>query len=220
MDILKYNIITDRDLVKPNYDLSKYPYKIRVVFERSGNVIILGMVNDYVYWASYTNIEDKEINAAIFNEITHKNLSKISGEYELVSKLEIDWDDYHYYFKSEVIPREGGGFDTEFGGRGYSAENSECGKWFASDLCRYFANMRELCKTREMDGLYVGMLSKYLKQLQKFTWENYGDDSAIREIIKKERYLVLSDNEVVRSTYLDCARRLNSIYCEYMTRNH
>lgn len=219
MDISKYNFITDEDLVKPNYDLSKYPYKIRVVFERSGNVIILGMVNDYVYWASYTNIEDTEINAAIFNEITCKDLSRISREYELIPKLEIDWDDYHYLFRAEVTPREDGGFDTTFG-HGYSAEGSECGNWFASDLRRYFARMRELCKVREQDGLYVGMLAKYLKQLQQFTWEDYGDDSSIRKIIENERYLVLSDDEVVRNVYLDCVRRLNSIYCEYMSMNH
>lgn len=218
-NIKKYNFITDEDLVKPNYDLAKYPYKVRVVFERSGNIIILGMVNDYVYWASYTNVEDTEINAAIFNEITRKDLSRISHEYTLIPKIEMDWDDYHYLFAEEVSPREDGGFDTPFG-HGYSAEGEKCGKWFAADLRRHLVNMRELCKTREQDGLYAGILGKYLKQLEKLTWEDYGDDSSIRSIIRSERYLVLSDNEAIRGVYIECARRLKSIYCEYMDHMH
>lgn len=218
-NIKKYNFISDEDLVKPNYDLSKYPYKIRVVFERSGNVLILGMVNDYVYWASYTNVEDTEINAAIFDEITRKDLSRISDEYTLIPKIEMDWDDYHYLLAEEVSPREDGGFDIPFG-NGYLAGGDECGKWFASGLRRHLDRMRDLCKTREQDGLYAEVLGKYLKQLEKFTWENYGDDSSIRAIIESERYLYLSDNEVVRGVYIKCARRLYDIYCEYMTRIH
>lgn len=217
--VSRYNFIADEDLVKPNYDLSKYPYKVRVVFERSGNVIILGMVNDYVYWASYTNVEDTEINAAIFNEITRKDLSRISNEYRLIPKIEMDWDDYHYLFAEEITPRENGGFDTPFG-HGYSAEGEECGKWFALDLRRHLDRMRELCKIREQDGLYAGILGKYLKELEKLSWEDYGDESSIRAIIESERYLYLSDNEVVRGVYIECARRLSSIYCEYMDHIH
>lgn len=218
-NVKKYNFIADEDLVKPNYDLSKYPYKIRVVFERSGNVIILGMVNDYVYWASYTNVEDTEINAAIFNEITRKDLSRISNEYRLILKLEMDGADYHYHLAEEVSPREDGGFDTPFG-HGYSAEGEECGKWFAADLRGHLERMRELCKTREQDGLYAGILGKYLKELEKLTWEDYGDESSIRKIIKSEKYLYLSDNEAVRGVYIECARRLSSIYGQYMDHIH
>lgn len=219
MDILKYNCITDKELVEPRYDLSEYPYKIRVRFERTGNVFIFGMVNDYVYWASYTNVADKEINAAIFDQITHKDLSKTTHEYNIVPKFDIDYSDYEYFLSVEIVPRKDGGFDTTFG-HGYLADDVQCGKWFADDLDRYLERMRELCKTREMDGLYAGMLNKYLERLKKYNGYNYGDESDIREIINSEKYLAVSDNETIRNLYIECARRLSSIYREYMSMNH
>lgn len=218
MDASKYNMITEDTLVKPCYDLSKYPSKIRVVFRRSGNVLILGMVNDYVFFAAYTDVEDTEINAAVFNEIARRDLSRISDEYELVPKVGIDRGDYRFYFSADITPRKDGGFDTPFG-HIYPDDGGECGSRFASDLKSCFTRMRELCKARERDGLSEEVLSKHLKELEKLTWEDYGlKDRAIRDMIKDERYLALSDNDAIRELYLKCAGKLYSIYCEYMSR--
>ena len=70
-NIEEINLITDKLQVKPNYSLENKTTSIEVYFNDKGQVLIIGVVdNNYIYWGSLTDSNDKEINRDVFDYIS------------------------------------------------------------------------------------------------------------------------------------------------------
>jgi len=114
--------------------------------------------------------------------------------------------------------------------------SSNWGKFFVNDIRSIFNFTKEKCKFRELDGKYLQTLKHYRRMLTEAGYDNefeyegktyrgytsdpveiYHKFNPLSKIINEESYILCSDNEEIRETYLNLKNDLYSIYCTYMS---
>lgn len=190
---------------------------IILCFNKEQDVIIIGAEQD-VFWVSRTKINEEEKNKAIFQYIADKTTYElVTSEYEVLHKTNIIPEELNTWYKTRMYRRANSqtNWETPFGC--YYAEDVENhGKYFANDICVFRQKLQKTCKYREAGGKYKNILEDILKTI-RMPRQNYPSIKELAEIVERESYLLVSENQEVREIYIQIQEEIYSLYSEYMT---
>ena len=212
------NEIDRYGLVSPRYpqDLSARR-TIDFAFLPGNKVLLLAsMDGQYPYWASVTDVDDLETNTTVADTILFEDFSSFTSTHPKLSNLMCD----RYRRRFSVIDST---INTPFD-YGFSSEPEQIKYWgqhLAVGIARHYHEIRELCRLRELDGTYLVFLRSYLKMLETRTSDddvrNYEDKRMLIKLLTSEDYLYVSDDESIRSAYVEARQKIGSLYNLYMS---
>lgn len=212
------NEIRRYGLVTPGYpqDLSAKRV-IDFAYLPGDRVLLLGsMDGQYPYWASVTDIDDVDTNTAIADAVLFEGFSSFTSTYPKLGSLM----DNRYRRRFSVM---GGDIKTPFE-YGFSSEPGQIKYWgrhMAVGIQRHYHEIKELCKLRELDGSYLALLRSYLSMLETRSSDddvrNYEDKRMLIKLLTAEDYLYVSDDKLIRSTYVKARHEIGSLYNLYMS---
>ncbi|MBR5165359.1 MAG: hypothetical protein IKW87_07365 [Ruminococcus sp.] len=198
MDIAEYNLLTEDNASILKYASNPAHRLNRVYYTDKDEVIIVGIAdNNFIFWLSVTGREDRETNKKIFDHINSIEPT-IFGSFSKV----IDKTKYSY-------EKTKGFYYADFTHGGWIPE--------------HYREIKELCKAREAGGKYLQFMRNYLNFLQSAgpdNVKNYESKKAVIELIKRERYLLLSDSSAVRKLYRELEKCGSNLYNRYMDEIH
>ncbi|MDO5519431.1 MAG: hypothetical protein Q4G58_02945 [bacterium] len=203
----------------PEYDITKKKIHPEFYLSASREVVMIGRIDaNYINWLSFSSLDDKELNAKIFNSIINERHPYVSQSAKVLGKR---YYEVKGWLKGEIRHTSVGGmlWNTPFGHYYGMGNVEEHGRHFANDLTNYFDSQLQLCDMRMANGDYEKILYQYLELLQKkdVDYMYYEQLKPLIHIIENEAYLVLSPNEEVKELYLQCLREINRLYNAYMT---
>lgn len=221
-NIEELNLITDILQVKPNYSLENITTSIEVYFNDKGQVLIIGVVdNNYIYWGSLTDSNDKEINRAIFDYISQGQIKKVCHFYKVVETAGFDYNEVKRWVKIRLTRKSGEPmyWITPFEGNYAASQVQHNGNFFARDIAGYMKSIHDKCRFREADGAYEKVLDYYLAVLKEDDGNPlyYFKVKNIFEIIQSESYLYGSESSAIREKYCEIVEKLEGLYNRYMS---
>lgn len=217
----EYNLVNQHTKVESNYDLSSRQSSIKIYIDRKGNLIILGIVdNNYIYWASLTNTDDKELNEKIFNHIANDEFSIVSKEYLALKTRGIEYKDLCQWYSATLVreTKNNMAWKTPFGHYYGTDQINNNGSYFANDVCHLLGTLQSSCEFRECNGEYIKVLDHYRNLLlQNDDYSYYTQIKSLEEILQKEDYLKVSKNIEIRELYTQCMDIISQLYNCYMS---
>lgn len=217
-DVLALNDIERYGLVSPRVtqDLEK-SREVKFAFLPDDKVLLLASVDGWFpYWASVTDVDDVGTNTAIADAVLFGDFSTFTSTYPKLENLMS-----HRYRRWFHV--SGGHIKTPFE-YGFSEEPDQLqnwGGWLAKGVSRHYREIRELCKLRELDGRYLPLLRSYLGMLDARTSDddarNYEDKRMLIKLLTSEDYLYVSDDEAVRSAYVEARKKIDNLHSHYMS---
>lgn len=221
------NLVNENFNEKVNYRINKENSYISCYLMDNNKVLIIGNAdNNYAFWISITEVADKASNEEIFNTIAkcidEGNYDNLASEYKVLSAHGITWektrDWYNFIFRPSPYPNTS--WSTEFGHYYGSDQIEKNGFYFAKDVEALPAKLKERCFYREACGNYLKVLEFYdtvYDNLSGDRVQNYMEFKEIADILEKEKYLLCSNNEDVRTKYIELRRKASKLYNDYMT---
>ena len=212
------NEIKRYGLVSPHYpqDLDAKRVIDFAYLPKDKVLLLASMDGQYPYWASVTDVDDVETNTAVANAILFEGFSSFTSTHPYLSKLMCD----RYRRRFFVLD---GDIKTPFE-YGFSSEPEQVKYWgrhLAVGISRHYSEIRSLCKLRELDGSYLAFLRSYVRMLEKRTSDddvrNYEDKRMLIKLLTSEDYLYVSDDEAIRSAYVEARQKIGSLYNLYMS---
>lgn len=212
------NEIEHYGLVNPNYpqDLDAKRTIDFAFLPDDKMLLVASMDGAYPYWVSVTSVDDVETNTAIADAVLFESFSTFTSLHPKLSNLMCD----RYRRRFSVSD---GTIHTPFE-YGFSSEPEQIKYWgrhAAVGIRRHYHEVKELCRLRALDGSYLPFLQSYLQMLETRTSDddvrNYEDKRMLMKLITSEDYLYLSENESIRSTYVEARQRIGQLYNLYMS---
>lgn len=225
MDILQLNLVNTNTSVSPNYQLEGKINSIVFYINRDNDLILIGKAdNNYAYWISKTKASDKETNELIFNHIANDSFQIVSSAYDVFKNFDISEKELETWYCERLLRVQEGdaAWKTPFGHYYGKDQIEHNGRFFAGEIASLLKNLTVQCKFREADGAYEKVLKHYMKILEKGRNDMYyySKIRSLIEILEQEKYLVVSDNEKVRTLYLRIQKEIDILYSQYMTAVH
>jgi len=217
-EILKYNLINKDNQVIPNYNLNNKEVYFELYISPEKSVCIIGKLdNNYICWCSVTKLNDKEINAEIFNYVANNSFNIYSQECIIWGRER--YNEIRNWYNCDITKStiDGMCWRTPFGH--YYGDNKDShGKYFASDIQSFYHELIKKCDFKINGGFYIDILKNYLNILTKdVNCGYYYEMKPLISILECESYLRLSLDETVRDLYLKCMKECSSLYNRYMT---
>ena len=211
------NQVARFDPVKPGYpqDLSARRVIDFAYLPHDEVLILASMDGQYPFWVSRTGVHDVETNTAVANAVLFDDFSTFSSLFPQLNALMRDC----YRRRFSLV---GTNITTPFD-YGFSSEPEQIKYWgrhMAQGISSHYRQIKELCAYRELDGQYLGFLKSYLAMLRDCAGDAVADYEGKRTLIKlitDEDYLYVSDDEAIRSTYVQIRQEISSLYNAYMT---
>ena len=217
-NIQEYNFVNNENIVIPNYDLSKKEVYFDLYISLDKSVCIIGRLdNNYICWISITSLEDREINAAIFDYVAKSNRNIYSHEYKAIGNEK--YSEIRNWYNCTIVRStiEKHCWQTPFG-HYYGDDIENHGKYFARDICTLYDTELEKCELRITEGYYEKILIKYIEILTKDNdYAYYNKMKPLISILGNESYLRLCTNKTIRELYLKCMKECSTLYNRYMT---
>jgi hypothetical protein len=221
--MLSYNLINSKTKVTPSYDLKGRETSICLSFSKNKEVLIIGKVdNNYIYWASFSKIYDKEKNEAIFNHIANNPYDLVSNEYTVLKSVSFAYDDLKLWYNTELVRTTSDynmAWKTPFGHYYGKDQVQFNGKYFSNDVAGFLDILLERCRFREANGSYEEVLDYSLNELMKNDKDvlYYTKVKSLIEMLIKEDYLVMSDHEHIRRKYILFRETADKLYNRYQS---
>lgn len=218
LNIKNYNLIDESNKVKANYDLSNKETYFELYFSTDRRLAIVGCLdNNYAVWCSVSQLDDYELNKAVFDYVANTTFDTYSHEYLAFDKtLLSEMKSWHKCMISrsnldQMI------WQTPFGHYyGHDAKNN--GSFFSRDLRLYFEEQINLCHFRTYSGNYISVLEDYSHLLNKQDdFRYYEKVKPLISLLTKESYLKLCPDEKMRAKYIECMNKAGDLYNWYMT---
>lgn len=218
--MFEYNLITTKNSVKPNYDISNKDFYFEIYVSPGEEVCLLGKIDtNYICWCSITKVTQLNTNEEIINYLLSQSTERLysshfqvlGSRYEEIRKwhsfiVTKHWHKDHYWYRSPVS-------NCFFGTPPYNN-----GSFLAREIQKFFLMELSKCQYRLIDNVYVKVLSRYKDILMKENSpEYYHEMLPIKEIINSESYLKLCSNDEIRILYLECFDQCTNLYNLYMT---
>lgn len=221
-NIEEINLVSEKTEEKPNYSLENKLTWMDVYFNGEGQVLIVGVVdNNYIYCASLTNSDDRELNRSIFDYISRGKIRKVSHLSQALKVAGLDYGKVKRWVKISLKrkPEDPMYFVTPFDGNYGSAQVENNGKFFAKDISYYLTRVRAKCAFREADGAYEKVLDYYLSVLKDDNGDAlyYQRIKNLINIIESEAYLYGSENPEIRRKYIELRELSEKLYNRYMS---
>lgn len=214
-----YNVINRRICSIPSYNALKSEKRYELYFNRDGDVIITAWAGaKYWFWMSKTKTADEERNARIFHHIVFEDLCYVQNPERVLEAAGMNCADLETYHRVELNPipevsRRMGtlcSLSTPFNHSYDKTRPEESSRLFAEDVRNHVRIQEERCKLRECGGVYEEILKIYAEELSRAN--SFGSrEQQLKELLDKEDYLILSPEETIRNTYLDCCRRCRQL---------
>ncbi|MBR2802354.1 MAG: hypothetical protein IKE21_07155 [Erysipelotrichaceae bacterium] len=203
--------------VKPSYKQDLTDKRIIEFAYRPDDekVVLLGSSGGYYpYWISETDIRDIETNTAILESMLHQDFSSFTDMSRGISRKLKDC------YRRRIIV-SGKDVKTPFD-HGYAKEQPQYwSRFIAGDICSHYRRIKELCRERELEGRYLGFLETYLEKLETETSsdpvKDYEGKKILMDLIRSEDYLLVSDNQEIRDTYIRIRDVIAELYNSYMS---
>lgn len=219
MDVRNLNLVNRNTRIIPNYDVSKRETSICLYFNRKGKVLIIGRLdNNYIYWASFTNTDDRELNKAIFNYIADDffQVDIVSSQRNVLEFINFPYDALDTWYRTELrrASEDYKAWETPFDhyyGKKPIEDNAES---FARDISEHLKTLLTRCQFREANGAYEEILDYCLCELSMDGGNVYYYEQ-VKEMIymlEAEQYLILSDQEQIREKYFRFRKEAGRLY--------
>jgi len=221
-DINRLNLVNQKTEEMPNYDLKKRETSIKIYLNLTGNLIILGVVdNNYIHWASITKTNEIEVNESIFNYISNVKYDIVSSEYKALESVNIRYEELKKWYCSSLTRADENNmaWRTPFGHYYGVDQVKNNGLYFAKDVNCFLASLQKLCHYRESNGNYIIVLRGYYDILSgdKGDYAYYELVKPLIGILEQENYLRVSENDEIRKLYVECMNQCSRLYNQYMT---
>ena len=215
-----YNLITEHNRVTPNYSLEHKELSFDLYISHLQEVGIIGTIdNNYICWASLSDLEEQQKNGDIFAHVLQTGPVQISSlsqalgsRYQEVSK----WHRFRIYKRTYNSGEE---MYYSQAGQIFLGKTSEgLGSMMARELSTFYR--QELLKSsfRLLDPGYRQILEEYRELLTRPKGEEYYHEmKPLIEILERESYLRLCPQDEIRMLYLDCMEACSQLYNRYMT---
>ncbi len=217
-ELQQYNAVSKKNFVFPQYDLTKKETGMTLYFNSEGEVIIVGTVDNYIFWLSVTKTEDMALNEEIFNRIDSGKLVRVSYLHKVLAEKNMTFGDLEKYYMVRLkrSHEQNMAWETPFG-HYYGKDQAERnGSFFARDVKGFVNEVNKWCEVRECGGMYADILKSYADTLNKAT-EYDTTVQTLQNLLKAEDYLCISEREEVRRLYVECCARCSELYNRYMT---
>ncbi len=218
-DIERLNLINENNKIKPNYDLSNKEVYIELFVNKEKELCLIGRIdNNYICWCSITNIADKDNNAKIFDYIANSKFTAFSHEHKVLGTDR--YVEIQNWYRCEITRASVKGMQwaTPFGAYYGSGNIEELGRFFSSDIIKFFDDLLELCEFRISGQRYFNILENYLEILKKENdYSYYYKMKPLISILENESYLRICPDEKIRNLYLECMKVCSSLYNRYMS---
>lgn len=223
--IEKYNLITDKNIVKPNYHPRPENRSMKCIFLSDREILLLGMAdNNYLFWISKTELSALEMNRDMIEFILYgeyENLASGGEEFRVLDRVAgkrkaLYSVNFYQSFNSRGIKiwSSDAGISIEYGdGKGN-------GRLLAKILMELPQKLMKLSTDREAGGSYKMVLRDYLKRMETSLpnpLEDYNRIKGILDILKSERYLLFSADAEVREMYCRLGQLGDDKYNKYMS---
>lgn len=220
-NIEELNLVTDKLAAKPNYSLENRETSIEVYFNDKNQVLIVGVVdNNYIYWASLTGSDDKEMNGYIFDYISRGKIRKVTQLYKAVESAGLRLEDVRRWVKICLTRKPGDPMSwlTPFRSNYTSSQIKNNGAFFAKDIAYYMTGTRGKCGLREAGGAYEKVLDYYLGLMNEDNGEAnyYYQVKNVIDILESEDYLYGSENPEIRRKYIQLREYGEKLYNRHM----
>lgn len=196
MDIQELNCLTPELYEIPKYVPNPEHRFIKVYYaEKEQEVIIVGVAdNNFIYWLSVTKMDDVETNEKILDYITTTEPTIFGSESHVIDKTKYNYEKLRRMYWAEIK--------------------------YAGNIMYHYKEMKELCRIREANGKYLEIMRYYANLLQTRTGSLSADcdrNRGVYQLLKNERYLLLSENGNVRKMYRQLEKMWSKMYNAYMT---
>lgn len=219
MDIKNLNLVNYSTKVTPNYPVSGEKTNISLYFSKDGRLLIVGKIdNNYIYWASFTNIDDREKNEAIFNYIADESfkIELVSNEHLALKAAGFDYEGLKTWYKTDLdrVSVQNMAWKTPFG-HYYGRDQIELnGRYFAGDVAGHLNTLLKRCQFREANGAYREVLDYCFYEVARDSGNPYyyRQVEDLINMLRQEQYLVLSDDDGIREKYLRIFEEASELY--------
>lgn len=244
-DIKNSNLINSFCAKTPNYDLTHcLPYVGFYITLENKLVIESILDNNYISWFSVTSLQNKELNAQIFDYIALNKYDLVSNEAAVIAANGLgDILKYSFYEKLTRRPLSENtaayekltrrplskniaavhtgstffGWDTPFGVY-YGSDTENHGRYFANDVLRFAEKLKTQAEFKAANGKYHAVLTEYLNLISALDYMSYDTKiKPIYEALLSERYLTVSQNAETRRLYTACIDACKNKYNSYMS---
>lgn len=220
LEIEKYNLVDKSNYKKPNYKIDGKEIYFDVYVSPEKEVCILGSLdNNYIYWASITILDDRNLIVAIIDYLLKCKPVMVSSAYVAlgsryeevmkwhtfrISKQPYSNGEYRYYSQATLV---------------YLGDNGKClPEYVSGEINSFYYTELLKCNYRLMDNYYLKILEGYKKLLiERKDYEYYNEMKPLISLLKSESYLKLCPNEEIRNLYLDCMMECSILYNRYMS---
>ena len=140
------------------------------------------------------NVADYETNEKIFDYITTTEPTIFGSESHVIDKTKYNYEKLRRMYWAEIK--------------------------YAGNIMYHYKEMKELCRIREANGKYLEIMRYYANLLQTRTGSLSADcdrNRGVYQLLKNERYLLLSENGNVRKMYRQLEKMWSKMYNAYMT---
>lgn len=214
-EIELYNAVSKKICDIPSYNALKAEKRISLYFNTTGEVIIVAWAGEkYVFWVSSTPTEDVKKNGEIFYHIAYEDLNYVTEFSRALEVLGTCKNELAACFRLELRCETGiklkknelPNWETPFGHPYLKTQKEQNPLIFAEDVKQCVANQIKRCEIRECGGSYRILLKHYEEELKRA--KRYDEPCRwLEELLKKEEYLCLSEDEDIRTSYLNCIYR-------------
>lgn len=214
------NMVNSQNSVTPNYAVGRRVTAIKLYLNKAGDVLLLGSIDpNYICWASLTKAQDMPANEAAFTQMAAGEFGVVSQEYLVLQSLGLGFEEMQTWYCAHIFWEVHGGMEwrTPFGHYYGQAQTERNGFFFAQDLAGFLAVLLERCRTREAGGAYLPVLAWCWKELDNNSADplHYRVCKELIDTLQSESYLVLSDDEGLRSMYLKIQAKCRQLYNQY-----
>lgn len=228
MNVDALNKIRSGERPDPNRKTTAGGRRIDFYYIDDDRLLILGSTDDgYIFWSSETDLNDEETNRAVFDRISAMQPTVFRQSYaDFITTSFRRGGLYRYYhaaFRSADGRKTLDGdeilWETPFGSVYVRSEEKNNGRYFARGVREYREKLRDMCRWRLSDGLYLGVMRHYLELLSDRRADpvsDYKEKKALIEIIRDEEYLLCSEDEDALMLYLRLDGICSDLYNEYM----
>ena len=227
-DVTSLNYLTPNVSVVPNYKPKLEHRRVDFYYADHDQVLIAGVAdNNYIFWLSRTRLDDRETNKTIFDYIAQATPT-LFGHFDAVArKMGYSSKAIRGFYHDSLVYV--GGVDpaphdqvwrTPFGVRYIKSQEENNGTFFASGIIMLRNQLKQRCHFREAKGSYLQIMRWNLDALGETCGdpvEDYESKRQLIDLIHQERYLLCSENEEVRSLYLQLDARCSDMYNAYMS---
>jgi len=213
-------LMNNRNTVSPNYPLDVEAYTIEIYISHSGDLYIIKRIDgNYIAGASTSSIKDRERTQKIIEEMVENNSPLISQEFRVFgTKLR----DPHYVLRFEKL-NENQAIWWETTEYISSNLNYKFGtEYFSQSITNIFFELKKISEARLKDNKYTDVLKTYQKLLSKYKRNDseakyyYEEMKPVIEIMRREKYLLLSEDSKIRSIYSSIIESGDDLYSSWM----